>query len=76
MSPEDLKYLKAKITYEHDRRVEYEAIIISNQCFFPEGWTVETLMKPHQSKPYNPHIANVFYRAGYIENWGAWWLKN
>ena len=98
-----LKYLKAKITYEHDRRVETypyariaireavynaiihncymfgtpiqirvenEAIIISNQCFFPEGWTVETLMKPHQSKPYNPNIANVFYRAGYIENWG------
>lgn len=65
-----LKYLKAKITYEHDRRVENEAIIISNQCFFPEGWTVETLMKPHQSKTYNPNIANVFYRAGYIENWG------
>ena len=98
-----LKYLKAKITYEHDRRVETypyariaireavynaiihncymfgtpiqirvenEAIIISNQCFLPEGWTAETLMKPHHSKPYNPNIANVFYRAGYIENWG------
>ena len=73
-----LKYLKAKITYEHDRRVENEAIIISNQCFFPEGWTVETLMKPHQSKPYNPNIANVFYRAGYIENWGrgGWKISN
>jgi ATP-dependent DNA helicase RecG len=98
-----LKYLKAKVDYVHDRRVEtypfareavreavYNAIahtcymygvpvqiriedeqlIISNQCVFPDGWTVETLMKPHDSVPYNPDIANVFYRAGYIEHWG------
>ncbi|MDE7331171.1 MAG: hypothetical protein K2O16_02870 [Lachnospiraceae bacterium] len=30
----------------------------------------DTLMEPHDSKPYNPDIANVFYRAGFIENWG------
>ena len=28
------------------------------------------LMQPHNSIPYNPDIANVFYRAGYIETWG------
>ncbi len=98
-----LKYLKAKITYEHDRRVETypfardaireaiynaiahncymygtpiqirieeEQIIISNRCILPEGWTAATLMQPHDSIPYNPDIANVFYRAGYIETWG------
>ena len=98
-----LKYLKAKITYEHDRRVETypfarnaireaifnaiahncymygtpiqirieeEQIIISNRCILPEGWTAETFMQPHDSIPYNPDIANVFFRAGYIENWG------
>jgi ATP-dependent DNA helicase RecG len=27
-------------------------------------------MEPHDSIPYNPDIANVFYRAGYIEAWG------
>ena len=27
-------------------------------------------MQPHDSIPYNPDIANVFYRAGYIEAWG------
>lgn len=27
-------------------------------------------MEPHDSMPYNPDIANVFYRAGYIEHWG------
>lgn len=96
-------YLKAKIDYEHDVRVEEypfareaireavynaiahncymygvpiqirvmeDAIIISNSCILPEGWTLDTLMKPHDSKPYNPDIANVFYRAGFIENWG------
>ena len=98
-----LKYLKAKVSYEHDRRVETypfardavreavynaiahncymygspiqiriegEAMIISNRCILPDGWTVETLMEPHDSMPYNPDIANVFYRAGYIEHWG------
>ena len=64
-----LKYLKAKITYEHDKRKD-EAISITNQCVLPEGWTAETFLKTHESNPYNPDIANVFYRAGYIENWG------
>jgi len=31
---------------------------------------VDTLMEHHDSVPYNPDIANVFYRAGFIENWG------
>lgn len=47
-----------------------DAITISNSCILPDGWTVNTLMEPHDSKPYNPDIANVFYRAGFIENWG------
>ena len=28
------------------------------------------MLQPHDSIPYNPDIANVFYRAGYIEHWG------
>lgn len=27
-------------------------------------------MTKHASKPYNPGIANVYYLAGFIENWG------
>ena len=98
-----LKYLKAKVTFEHDRRLEtypfardavreavFNAIVhncymygtqiqiriddssmvISNTCILPENWTVETFMQTHNSKPYNPDIAGVFYRAGYIERWG------
>lgn len=96
-------YLKAKIGYEHDIRVEEypfareaireavynaiahncymygtpiqirvmeDSITVSNRCILPEGWTVDTLMEKHDSIPYNPDIANVFYRAGFIENWG------
>lgn len=51
-------------------RIEDDAMYISNDCVFPSGWTAETLMKRHQSRPYNPAIANAFFRAGYIESWG------
>ena len=43
---------------------------ISNSCILPRDWTVETLMQTHRSVPFNPSIANAFYRAGYIEAWG------
>ncbi len=51
-------------------RIEDEAMYISNNCILPRGWTVETLMGTHKSVPFNPSIANAFYRAGYIEAWG------
>ena len=41
----------------------------------PEGYTVETLLGKHTSKPRNPKIANVFYRAGFIESWGRGYEK-
>ena len=98
-----MMYLKAKISYVHDRRVEEypfareaireavynaiahncymygtpiqirimdESMTISNRCILPENWTVDTLMEVHDSIPYNPDLANVFFRAGFIENWG------
>lgn len=35
------------------------------------GITPKKLTRPHESKPWNPIIANVFYRAGIIERWGS-----
>ena len=32
--------------------------------------TPEQLTRPHESKPWNPIIASVFYRVGVIEKWG------
>ncbi|MCD7725606.1 MAG: putative DNA binding domain-containing protein [Clostridiales bacterium] len=51
-------------------RIEDDAMYISNNCILPKDWTTETLMKPHKSMPFNPSVANAFYRAGYIEAWG------
>lgn len=51
-------------------RIEDDAMYISNSCVFPPDWTTETLMERHRSKPYNPDIANAFFRAGYVEAWG------
>lgn len=36
----------------------------------PEGWTVGRLFKKHPSMPFNPSMANVFFRSGDIESWG------
>ena len=51
-------------------KIRDNEIFISNSCSFPEGWTVQNLLKPHKSVPFNPDIANAFYKAGYIETWG------
>ncbi len=34
------------------------------------GFTPESLFEPHESRPWNPLIASVFYRRGIIETWG------
>ena len=44
---------------------------ITNPSALHFGITPEKLTKPHESKPWNPIIANVFYRAGVIERWGT-----
>ncbi len=36
----------------------------------PEHWTMERLFESHPSSPYNPLIANAFFRSGDIESWG------
>ena len=51
-------------------RVYENKLEIINGGVLPEGWTVETLLSSHQSMPYNPDIANTFFRAGEIEAWG------
>ena len=51
-------------------RVYENRLEIINGGVLPEGWTVETLLSSHRSMPYNPDIANTFFRAGEIEAWG------
>lgn len=47
-----------------------DRIYIANDCIFPEDWAINDLMGKHRSRPYNPLIANTFFRAGFIEAWG------
>lgn len=51
-------------------RVYDDRLQIWNAGELPEDWTTEKLLQPHSSKPYNPIIANAFFRAGQIEAWG------
>ena len=51
-------------------RVYSDRIRIWNEGQLPENWTVKNLWEEHSSRPYNPDIANAFFRSGYVESWG------
>ena len=51
-------------------RVYNDRIKIWNEGQLPENWTVENLFQEHSSRPYNPDIANAFFRSGNVEAWG------
>ena len=48
---------------------------IWNEGELPEGYTQETLFASHSSKPRNHKIANVFFKAGFIDTWGRGFQK-
>ena len=47
-----------------------DKVMIWNNGELFQGWTVNNLYSKHSSQPYNPDIANAFFRAGLIEAWG------
>jgi ATP-dependent DNA helicase RecG len=47
-----------------DKLVMYNGATLSTEV------PIEKFDKPHQSKPFNPTMATVFYKCGFIENWG------
>ncbi|MCK5294373.1 MAG: winged helix-turn-helix transcriptional regulator, partial [Arcobacteraceae bacterium] len=47
-----------------------EKLFIFNTGQLPQNWTIDTITSPHRSIPFNPDIANAFFKAGYIESWG------
>lgn len=54
----------------YDDRLE-----IASTGALPFGLTTEDLTRPHASRPWNPLIAQVFYRRGIIESWGRGTIK-
>ncbi len=51
-------------------RVYDDRLHLWNPGLLPEELTIEELKKDHSSYPRNRNIANVFFKAGYIESWG------
>lgn len=47
-----------------------DRVVLWNEGILPENWTIERFLGKHPSKPFNPLLANAFFRAGYIEAWG------
>lgn len=41
-----------------------DKLMIWNPGVLPENWTLETLLGKHSSRPFNPDIANTFFRSG------------
>ncbi len=51
-------------------RVYDEKLVMYNGATLSREVPIELFDQPHQSKPFNPTMAAVFYKCGFIENWG------
>ena len=51
-------------------RVSDDRISIWNPARLSPDWAAEQLAEEHSSRPHNPRVAQVFFRAGMIEAWG------
>jgi ATP-dependent DNA helicase RecG len=56
-------------------RVYDHKLTIWNEGNLPEGLDYEALKRNHSSRPRNPIIADVCFKAGYIDSWGRGTLK-
>lgn len=50
-------------------------IEVWNEGGLPMGYTPETLMRKHSSRPRNKWIAHAMFKAGFIESWGRGYRK-
>jgi len=56
-------------------RVYDNKLTLWNEGNLPEGLHIESLKTNHSSRPKNPIIADVCFKAGYIDSWGRGTLK-
>jgi ATP-dependent DNA helicase RecG len=52
-----------------------DKLTIWNEGLLPDGMELESLKRHHISRPRNPLIADVCFKAGYIDSWGRGTLK-
>ncbi len=51
-------------------RVYNNEIVFTNGATLSQEVPIEQFKLNHISKPFNPVIANMFYKAGFVESWG------
>jgi ATP-dependent DNA helicase RecG len=51
-------------------RVNNNSLSIWNSGLLPDTLSIEMLLQQHASLPRNRTLANLFFKAGYIESWG------
>lgn len=56
-------------------RVWNDHVDVWNGGELPAGYTLETLLGQHSSRPRNKNIANAFFKAGFIDAWGRGYKK-
>jgi len=56
-------------------RVYNDRLVIMNEGKLPPEVPVEKLKTEHLSKPRNTLLADIFYKAGFIESWGRGTIK-
>lgn len=56
-------------------RVYENKLSLWNEGALPEGLSSESLKRNHNSYPRNPFIADVCFKAGYIDSWGRGTIK-
>ena len=56
-------------------RIYRDRLVIMNEGKLPPEVPVEKLKTEHLSKPRNTLLADVFYKAGFIESWGRGTIK-
>ena len=56
-------------------RVYDDKLTIWNEGNLPEGMTIASLKEHHVSRPRNPLIADVCFKAGFIDSWGRGTIK-
>ena len=56
-------------------RIYDRSIELWNYGLLPKELTPAALLQKHSSYPRNHNIANVFYKAGFVESWGRGFKK-
>lgn len=67
--------LFVKNKYYDPGNLPSDRLVIMNEGKLPPEVPVEKLKTEHLSKPRNTLLADVFYKAGFIESWGRGTIK-